>query len=157
MYLPGEPLPGVFGADEPRENTADLEVKGFELSLSYQNSFTVKNKPLNVRITASLNNSTGRITKYSNPNGLLSSFYEGQTLGEIWGYHVDGQFQSDAEAEAYQNSFADPSSNLAQVYNFALNVAQNHREKIPSFPVVSLKKITFLLQVVALSLIFTVN
>ncbi|MDO6803889.1 TonB-dependent receptor [Wenyingzhuangia sp. 1_MG-2023] len=129
MYLPSEPLPGVFGASEPRENNADLEVRGFELSLSYRNSFNVKDKPLNVKLTASLNNSQGKITKYSNPNGLLSSFYEGQVLGEIWGYHVDGQFQSDEEALAYQNSFVSPSSNLSGVYNFALNIAQNNEFK----------------------------
>lgn len=126
MYLPGEPLPGVFGANEPRENNADLEVKGFELSMTYQNTFEVSGKPLSFKVTASLNNSTGTITKYSNPNGLLSSFYEGQKLGEIWGYHVDGQFQSDEEALAYQNGFVNPSVNLAHVYNFALNVAQNN-------------------------------
>lgn len=126
MYLPGEPLPGVFGASEPRENSANLQVTGFEVSVSYQNSFTLKNKTLKFKFTGSLNNSQGKITKYSNPNGLLSSFYEGQVLGEIWGYHVDGQFQSDEEATNYQNSFVNPSSNLSEVYNFALNVAQNN-------------------------------
>lgn len=126
MYLPGEPLPGVFGASEPRVNSADLQVNGFDISLSYQNTFTLKDKPLKFKIAASVSNSKGEITKYSNPNGLLSSFYEGQELGEIWGYHVDGQFQSDEEATSYQNSFVDPSSNLSEVYNFALNVAQNN-------------------------------
>ena len=125
MYLPGEPLPSVFGAAEPRENNADLEVKGFELSVGYNDSFIVGESPLNLRVTASLTNSTGRITKYSNPNGILSSFYVGQRLGDIWGYRVDGQFQSDQEAAAYQDQFENPSVNLGQVYNFAQNVTQN--------------------------------
>lgn len=126
MYLPGEPLPGVFGANEPRENNADLEVKGMELALSYQNTFNVSGKPLSFKVTGTLSHSEGTITKYSNPNGLLSSFYEGQKLGEIWGYHVDGQFQSDEEALAYQNQFVKPSENLSDVYNYVLNVAQNN-------------------------------
>ncbi|MBD0825464.1 SusC/RagA family TonB-linked outer membrane protein [Aestuariibaculum marinum] len=125
MYLPGEPLPGVFGANEPRENNADLEVKGFELALTYQNTFTLKGKPLTLKVTGSLNNSVGKITKYSNPNGLLSSFYEGQTLGEIWGYRTEGQFQSNEEALAYQNTFVNPSLYLSDVYNYAFNVTQN--------------------------------
>ncbi|WP_170283940.1 SusC/RagA family TonB-linked outer membrane protein [Flagellimonas olearia] len=129
MYLPGEPLPGVFGANEPRENSADLEVKGFELSLSYQNTFTLKGKPLRFKVGGSLNNSVGRITKYSNPNGLLSSFYEGQTLGEIWGYRTDGQFQSDEEALEYQNTFVNPELHLSDVYNFVFNGAQNNAFK----------------------------
>ncbi len=125
MYLPGEPLPAVFGANEPRENNADLEVNGFEVSVGYQNSFKVMDSPLNFKVSANISDFTGRITKFSNPNGVLSSFYEGQELGEIWGYRVDGQFQSDDEAAAYQASFENPSANLGQVYNFAVNIAQN--------------------------------
>src|SRR5690606_6483905 len=41
MYLPGEPLPAVFGASEPRENLAAMTTTGFELGLSYSGSFEV--------------------------------------------------------------------------------------------------------------------
>lgn len=125
MYLPGEPLPAVFGAEEPKENLASLRNRGFELSLSYNNSFTVGGSPLTLSATASVSNSKGVITKYKNPEGLMSSYWEGQELGQIWGYHVDGQFQSDEEAEAYQNSFDNPSNSIGNVYNYVLNVVQN--------------------------------
>jgi len=129
MYLPGEPLPSVFGADEPRENIADLSVKGIEISIGYNNSFDVAGSPLKFGATFSLSNFKGIITKYDNPEGVLSTFYEGQELGEIWGYRVDGQFQSDAEAAEYQNSFDNPSKDLGQVYDFAINIARNDEWK----------------------------
>lgn len=125
MYLPGEPLPAVFGANEPKENYAALRNEGFELGISYQHKFDVAGSPLNFNVTANVSNFKAIITKFNNPNGLLNSYYEGQQLGEIWGYRVDGQFQSDDEALAYQNSFATPSTSLAKVYNDILSVMQN--------------------------------
>lgn len=129
MYVPGQPLPAVFGASEPKENIASLRDRGFELSLTYNDIFNVKGSPLHVKATASVYNFTGVITKYPNPNGLMSSFYEGQQLGDIYGYHIAGQFQSDAEAQAYQAKFANPSTSLGQVYNYELNIVQNTQFK----------------------------
>lgn len=129
MYLAGEPLPSVFGSLEPKENNGDLEVKGFEFGLTYQNSFELGGSPLNFRSSVNLSNFVGRITRFPNSEGLLSSFYEGQRLGDIWGYRVDGQFQSDEEAAAYQNTFENQSQSLGQVYNFAINVARNDEFK----------------------------
>lgn len=33
-----------------------------------------------------------------------SSYYEGMTIGEIWGYKIDGLFQTDEEAAAYSKA-----------------------------------------------------
>ncbi|WP_319589406.1 hypothetical protein [uncultured Draconibacterium sp.] len=129
MYLPGEPLPSVFGASEPKENIADLNVTGFELSISYRTTFDVKSKPLNLSATLNVSNFVAEITKYPNPEGVMSDAWEGQKLGEIWGYRVDGQFQSDEEAKAYQESFANPTSDLGQVYSFIMNTVQNEEWK----------------------------
>lgn len=125
MYLAGEPLPGVFGASEPKENYAALRNDGWEVNVSYRDKFDVAGAPLNFNVTGNISNFKGTITKYNNPKGLLSSYYEGQRLGEIWGYRVAGQFQSDEEAFAYQNSFDNPSTNLGQVYDDVLNIMQN--------------------------------
>lgn len=125
MYLPGEPLPSVFGAAEPKENIARLRNRGFELSLGYDNSFMVGGSALRLHATASVYNFKGVITRYPNPNGLMSTFWEGQRLGAIYGYRVDGQFQTDKEAADYQASFGNPSKDLAQVYNYILNIVQN--------------------------------
>lgn len=125
MYLAGEPLPGVFGALEPKENYASLRNRGFELSLNYNNKFTVGGSPLSFSVMASVSNFKGVITKYNNPQGLMSSYWEGQELGQLWGYHVDGQFQSDEEAAAYQSNFANPAINLGNVYKYIFSTVQN--------------------------------
>ena len=116
MYVSGQPLPAVFGASEPKENIAGLSNKGFELNLAYNNQINVKDHPLNFKATVSIFNYVASITEYPNPEGLMSSYWEGQKLGEIWGYHVDGQFQSDEEAMAYYESFDNPRQTLGQVY-----------------------------------------
>ncbi|NGM62050.1 TonB-dependent receptor [Sphingobacterium sp. SGG-5] len=125
MYLPGAPLPSVFGAAEPKENYAALRNNGFELGVSYRNKFDVAGSPLNFSVSANVSNFRGYITRYDNPEGLMSTYWEGQRLGEIWGYKVDGQFQSDAEAKAYMESFTNPASSLGEVYNYEMNIAQN--------------------------------
>lgn len=125
MYLPGEPLPGVFGAAEPRENIASLRNRGFEFSVSYTDRFIVAGSPLRFRANASVYHFEGVITKYPNPNGVMSTYWEGQKLGQIWGYHIDGQFQSDKEAADYQNSFTNPSASLGKVYKYIINTVQN--------------------------------
>jgi TonB-linked SusC/RagA family outer membrane protein len=129
MYVPGQPLPAVFGASEPKENIASLRDRGFELQVSYNSSFNVIGSPLHLKTTLSIYNFVGVITKYPNPSGLMSAFYEGQKLGDIYGYHIDGQFQSDAEAAAYQAKFVNPTTSLGQVYNYELNIVQNAQWK----------------------------
>jgi hypothetical protein len=129
MYLPGQPLPSVFGAAEPRENIASLRNRGFEFSVTYTNNFIVAGSPLHLRATGSVYNFVGVITKYPNPNGLMSTYWEGQRLGAIYGYKIGGQFLTDKEAKDYQNSFNTPSTNLGQVYNYEINIVQNNEWK----------------------------
>lgn len=101
MLTLGKTLPAVFGASEPKENAADLRTKGYELSLSWRDHFDVANKPFNYSVTAILSDYTSEITKFDNPAGLLSTYYKGQKLGEIWGYRYDGFFKTTEEAQEY--------------------------------------------------------
>lgn len=125
MYLPGEPLPAVFGASEPKRNYASLHNRGFELSLRYNTSFNLLGSPFDLSVSGNVSNFIGTITKFDNPEGLMSTYWEGQELGQIWGYHVDGQFQSDDEAREYQYSFNNPNTDLNEVYNYILNRLTN--------------------------------
>ena len=43
------------------------------------------------------------ITRYDNPSGALSEFYEGQKIGEIWGYETVGIFQTQEEVDNAPN------------------------------------------------------
>ncbi|MEL7833826.1 SusC/RagA family TonB-linked outer membrane protein [Fodinibius sp. Rm-B-1B1-1] len=123
MYLPGQPLPAVFGASEPRRNYASMRNRGFELTVGYNDQFDVMGDALSFNIQANVSNNKGVITKFDNPNGLLSTFFEGQELGEIWGYRIDGQFQSDEEAAAFQNKYG--TENLVEVYRGILDYGSN--------------------------------
>ncbi len=129
MYLPGEPLPSVFGASEPKENIAGLSNRGFELSLGYQTKFNLKGSPMRIKASVSVSNFVAKITEYPNPEGVMSDYWEGQRLGEIWGYHIDGQFQTDEEAKAYQAGFTNPTKSLGQVYKYIVNTVQNKEWK----------------------------
>lgn len=97
MLTQGKTLPGVIGTPAPRENAADLRTKGFELAIAYNDSFMLNNSPFNFSIGATLADSKTRIVKFDNPKGILTDYYKGMELGEIWGYEVDGLFQSEQE------------------------------------------------------------
>src|SRR5699024_9332899 len=53
-----------------------------------------------------------KITKYNNPEKNLDDYYEGQRLGEIWGYVGEGLFQSQDEIDnhANQRDYLSPNS-----------------------------------------------
>ncbi|SDM33871.1 TonB-linked outer membrane protein, SusC/RagA family [Catalinimonas alkaloidigena] len=101
MLTQGRTLPAVLGTGSPQENAADLRTRGFELTLTYQQSIPLGNKPLHLVFTGNLANQLTKITRFDNPNNYLGDYYVGQTIGEIWGYHIDGLFQSDQEASDY--------------------------------------------------------
>ncbi len=98
MLTTGKALPAVYGASAPKTNNADLRTLGYELSLTYRDSFSLLGKPFNYTVTGTFNDFVGYITKFDNPTKNLSTFYEGMHYGEIWGYITDGYFLTDEEA-----------------------------------------------------------
>ena len=119
MLMAGKTLPGVYGASSPRMNVADLRTKGWEASITWGDSFTLASKPFNYRIMAGIGDNTSKVTKYDNPNRTLTDPYEGQQLGEIWGYVVDGYFKTDEEARNYKvdQSFVNQMINASALDN----------------------------------------
>lgn len=95
MFTVGKELPAIFGAASPRGNYADLITKGFELTIGYNNHFELSGKPFNYSVKGVLSDNKSKILKFNNQRKLLSDYYEGQALGEIWGYVTDGFFISD--------------------------------------------------------------
>lgn len=100
MLTQGKDLPGVFGASEPRENAADLETKGWELALGYDDEFNAAGKPLHFSAKFILSDNRTEITRFDNPNRNLTQYYEGQQLGEIWGLQSDGLFSTQEQIDA---------------------------------------------------------
>ena len=102
MLVSGDALPAVYGASAPKQNSANLQTKGFELSLSWKDQFRLAGKPFGYGISANISNYASYITKYdNNPNKLLNDYYVGRRLGEIWGFEADDLFATDEEAQAY--------------------------------------------------------
>jgi len=108
MLIQGNALPSVYGADAPKENSADLRTRGYELSLGWRDSFKLAGKPFNYSIRASLSDYDSHVTRYANnPEKKLNDYYEGQRIGELWGFVVDGLFATDEEAKEYQENVCD--------------------------------------------------
>jgi TonB-linked SusC/RagA family outer membrane protein len=101
MLTPGRTLPAYYGATTPRENASDLLTKGWELSINWKHRFELAGKSFNYYVGIGVGDNTSKITRFDNPNKNLANFYEGQTLGEIWGYQVNGYFKTDEEAANY--------------------------------------------------------
>ncbi len=104
MLTDGMDLPSVYGAGVPQMNAADLRTKGYELSLSWRDSFKLGGKDFEFFVKPSLSQFTSHITRFNNDTYLLSNYYEGMELGEIWGFHCLGLFASDAEALDYTST-----------------------------------------------------
>lgn len=108
MLTSGTALPSVYGASAPKENNADLRTRGYELSLGWRDSFKLAGRDFGYSVRASLSNYDSHITKYANnPDKKLTDYYEGMRIGEIWGFEVDGLFQTDEEAKYYQANVCD--------------------------------------------------
>ena len=97
MLTQGKKLPSVFGTSEPQENAANLRTRGFELSVKWQDKFLLAHRPFEYRVGFTLADNITEITKFDNPDGQIDQFYKGKRLGEIWGYTVEGFFQTDTE------------------------------------------------------------
>ncbi|WP_400262663.1 SusC/RagA family TonB-linked outer membrane protein [Sphingobacterium sp. SG20118] len=114
MFTVGQPLPNVFGATVPYGNYADMSTKGWELTANFNSQFELGGKPFNWGINGSLWDSKSTIERFNNPNNLLSTYYVGQQVGEIWGYETEGFFTSldDVKNHANQSFIKNSNNNI---------------------------------------------
>lgn len=91
MLGPGASLPTVLGAAPPFQNAADLEVNGWELEMKWQS----KIKAVSYYAGFNLTDNQAKITKFNNEAGLISDYYVGQNIGEIYGNVTDGYYTVD--------------------------------------------------------------
>jgi len=101
MLCSGMKLPAVYGAEVPRQNIADMRTFGWELSLAWHDSFRAGKHPFEYSVSLGISDYVTNVTRYNNPSNILSEYYEGQRLGEIWGYQSDGLFANVDEVNAY--------------------------------------------------------
>ena len=100
MLTDGEVLPAVLGASVPRQNAANLKTVGWELSLEWNDRLS---NGLSYHVKGVLSDYQSTITKFNNPTGLISQYYVGRKMNEIWGYVSNGLFQTEQEANAHAN------------------------------------------------------
>ena len=109
MYVVGAELPAVFGNSAPKGNYADMRTVGWEASISWRDSFAAGASRFGYFIKGAVWDNQSVITRYTSKTNTLptiyntSYYYEGMTLGEIWGYQIDGLFESDEEAATWAN------------------------------------------------------
>jgi TonB-linked SusC/RagA family outer membrane protein len=96
MLTKSETLPALLGTAVPQSNAGDLKTIGFDLSIDWKQTIDV----VTYGVTLLLSDNTSEITKYSNPQGLLSDYYVGQKVGDIWGLETGGFFKTDADAQS---------------------------------------------------------
>lgn len=82
--------PEILGTTAPPANKAELRTRGWELSVKWNDQI---GKDFTYDIGVILSDSQAEITKYENRTGSLGDYYEGQKIGEIWGYETGGFFQ----------------------------------------------------------------
>jgi len=93
----GVTLPSSWGGGSPQQNYGELTGKGWELAIDFNHTFPNK---LYISVGAVLSDARERITKFANTTKALpgaiaainTTYYEGMTLGEIWGYETDRLF-----------------------------------------------------------------
>jgi len=92
---PGEPLPAVLGTSVPKKNEGEIRTRGWELEISWKNRVN----DFSYEFRAVVSDYKNVVVSYNNPTNLLSSYYDGQVLGEIWGLESPGYYQSQSDIE----------------------------------------------------------
>lgn len=107
MLAPGVTLPATLGADAPYANNGSLRTRGWELSVGYRDHIG----DVDFYATFGIGDNTTKVTEWNNPTKILSSYYTGQQLGDIWGFRTDRYFtQDDFNADgSYKKGIADQS------------------------------------------------
>lgn len=91
MLAPGMDLPWVTGATAAKQNAADLRTDGWEAEARWND----RAGRVNYYVGFNLTDSRSKITRFNNESKLLTTYYEGMRIGEIWGYVTDRYYTKD--------------------------------------------------------------
>jgi len=117
------PITSVSGVTEnPWRNAADVQNKGYEVSLSYN----TKINDLGIRAYGNLSQVKNEVTSLGDgsTSAIYSNTYNGQAItrttvggpiSHYFGYKTDGIFKSQAEVDNYKNSAGEKLQSNAQV------------------------------------------
>lgn len=92
-------IPSVIGISVPTGNYGELEVKGWDLSIGWRDSF----KDINYGVRFNLSDQKDKLVDYgvefTNFTAGIGQRMEGYSLGSIFGYKTDGYFTSEEEVK----------------------------------------------------------
>ena len=97
---PAEQYPAVLGSAAPKANNASLETNGFELTLGWKDRV----KGFSYGARATLSDSKSVVKKFPNETKAINTWYEGATVGDIWGFATEGYYtRAEQDAGIDQN------------------------------------------------------
>ncbi|UOY04932.1 TonB-dependent receptor [Muricauda sp. SCSIO 64092] len=105
--LVGITLPEVLGIGPPALNRGELETKGFELSIGWNDKI---GEDFSYYVRGALFNDDNKLVRLENSEqprrAGVNDRLLGKSTGTLLGYQFDGLFQTDAEVAAYQEAVA---------------------------------------------------
>lgn len=105
----GKTLPAILGTGVPKTNNTDLQARGWELALSWQDRLA---NGLSYGAKFSLYDSRTKITKYKdNPTNSIGSYIEGRYTGDIWGFETIAIAKTDKEMQDHLASLPNGGQN----------------------------------------------
>lgn len=98
MVGPAAEIAGIYGAGMPKTNNTNLRTKGWELAVTWRDRI----KQVNYNVGFNISDSRSFVDKYPNADkSIKNTYYEGQELGEIWGYVTHGIAKSQEEMDEW--------------------------------------------------------
>lgn len=97
MLGPASEIASIYGTGLPNTNNTDLRTRGWELAVNWQDRVG----EFGYNIGVNVSDSRTFVDKYPNASKSLSTYYEGQELGGIWGYVTHGIAKSQEEMDAW--------------------------------------------------------
>lgn len=131
MLVGGQLVPATLGTPVPIQNAGDESTKGWELSASYRNTYSVASKPFSLNAKFTLSDSRAWITKFNNPDKMFKNkYWQGQEIGEIWGLTSNGVFNNAGEIAKLDESAIVPWGALSIVQGWPKYVDLDGNGKI---------------------------
>ncbi|MDO5607465.1 MAG: TonB-dependent receptor [Capnocytophaga sp.] len=93
MVGPAAEVGAAYGIGLPPTNNAKLRNKGWELQIDWNDQIG----DFKYSLGFNLSDNRVRVLSYPNPSNSLGTYYNGQELGEIWGYTTQGIAKTDQE------------------------------------------------------------
>jgi TonB-linked SusC/RagA family outer membrane protein len=95
---PGEATPNLLGTAVPKTNGGEVTTRGWELEVSWRSMIN----DFAYGIRGILSDYKSTVTQYTNPTKILTTYYEGMDLGEIWGMETEGFYESESDVSGHE-------------------------------------------------------